>query len=468
MGWLDLRWEVSDNGTRRQLYTGDHPWRRLVDGPRRLHLRRLARLRDGRGWWSRGCSAPRGQPVRPGRVGAADGGDQGRAGPHHLRADQLRSPLVLEPAGHQRRRQQVLLRRDQYARARDQRAPTDRPRDPDDRRLGPRGRLLRHRRRRRAVLRRADGALPEPVRLVQLAGLVQRRPVPPVRHPGAANNWRWDEETRTVVKADGAYEYPQGSACFIQSVRDDMEDIMRLATSEAMLFKFGSGTGTDLSTLRSSHEKLAGGGKPSGPVSFMRVYDAIASVVKSGGKTRRAAKMQSLKIWHPDILEFIECKSKEEKKAQPLIEGGYEANFNGEAYSSIMFQNANLSVRVTDGFLRRRERRRVDHPRRHHRPADGTYPGPRADGQDRRGDLALRRPRPPVRRHDPALAHLPQHRADQFVEPVRHRRDVGEHRRRVSQDRRPGRQDAILVDRGRCPPPGPERFSRRAASLSTN
>ena len=170
--------------------------------------------------------------------------------------------------------------------------------------------------------------------------------------PGAANNWRWDEETRAVVKATSAYQYPQASACFIQSVADDMQDIMRLATSEAMLFKYGSGTGTDLSTLRSSREKLAGGGKPSGPVSFMRVYDSIASVIKSGGKTRRAAKMQTLKVWHPDILEFIECKTKEEKKAQTLIQGGYEANFNGEAYSSVLFQNANLSIRASDAFLR--------------------------------------------------------------------------------------------------------------------
>jgi ribonucleoside-diphosphate reductase alpha chain len=169
---------------------------------------------------------------------------------------------------------------------------------------------------------------------------------------GLANGWRWDEETRAVVKAEGAYQYPQASACFIQSVADDMQDIMRLATSEAMLFKYGSGTGSDLSTLRSSKEKLAGGGKPSGPVSFMRVYDAIASVIKSGGKTRRAAKMQTLKIWHPDVLEFIESKTKEEKKARTLIEAGYEANFNGEAYSSVLFQNANLSVRVTDSFLR--------------------------------------------------------------------------------------------------------------------
>jgi len=169
---------------------------------------------------------------------------------------------------------------------------------------------------------------------------------------GARCNWCWDVAQQEVVQPDNPYEYPQASACFIQSVGDNMEDIMRLATSEAMLFKFGSGTGTDLSTLRSHREKLSGGGKPSGPLSFMRVYDQIAAVVKSGGKTRRAAKMQSLKVWHPDVLEFIECKWKEEQKAKVLIEkGGYDANFNGEAYSSILFQNANLSVRVTDDFM---------------------------------------------------------------------------------------------------------------------
>ena len=169
---------------------------------------------------------------------------------------------------------------------------------------------------------------------------------------GTPCNWRWNNEKQDAEQPENPYEYPQGSACFIQSVDDNMEAIMRLATSEAMLFKFGSGTGTDLSTIRSHREKLSGGGKPSGPLSFMRVYDQIAAVVKSGGKTRRAAKMQSLKVWHPDILEFIECKWKEEKKAHCLIEkGGYEANFNGEAYSSILFQNANLSVRVTDEFM---------------------------------------------------------------------------------------------------------------------
>ncbi|MEQ8790479.1 MAG: vitamin B12-dependent ribonucleotide reductase [Pirellulaceae bacterium] len=169
---------------------------------------------------------------------------------------------------------------------------------------------------------------------------------------GAKCNWHWNPETRRAEQPENPYEFPQASACFIQSVGDNMEDIMRLATSEAMLFKFGSGTGTDLSTIRSHREKLSGGGKPSGPLSFMRVYDQIAAVVKSGGKTRRAAKMQSLKIWHPDILEFIQCKWNEEQKARCLIDkGGYEANFNGEAYSSILFQNANLSVRVTDEFM---------------------------------------------------------------------------------------------------------------------
>jgi len=164
-------------------------------------------------------------------------------------------------------------------------------------------------------------------------------------------NWRWDRESEQSVIAENPYEFPAASACFIQSVGDNMESIMRLAYSEAMLFKFGSGTGTDLSTIRSSREKLSGGGMPSGPLSFMKVYDSIAGVVKSGGKTRRAAKMQSLKVWHPDILEFIQCKWSEEKKAHALIREGYESNFNGEAYSSVCYQNANLSVRVTDDYM---------------------------------------------------------------------------------------------------------------------
>jgi ribonucleoside-diphosphate reductase alpha chain len=168
---------------------------------------------------------------------------------------------------------------------------------------------------------------------------------------GSKHNFHWDAKEGDAVPCDNSYEYPQASACFIQSVKDSMEDIMRLATSEAMLFKHGSGTGTDLSTLRSAKEKLSGGGKPSGPLSFMRVYDQIAAVIKSGGKTRRAAKMQSLKVTHPDIREFITAKTEEEQKAWALIEAGYTGEYNSEAYDSVMFQNSNLSVRVTDEFM---------------------------------------------------------------------------------------------------------------------
>ena len=203
---------------------------------------------------------------------------------------------------------------------------------------------------------------------------------------GSKCNWRWNSETQQVEQPDNPYEYPQGSACFIQAVGDNMEAIMELARSEAMLFKFGSGTGTDLSTIRSQCEKLSGGGKPSGPLSFMRVYDQIAAVVKSGGKTRRAAKMQSLKIWHPDILDFIECKWKEEKKAHCLIEkGGYEANFNGEAYSSILFQNANLSVRVTDEFMNAVKRNEKWST---HWVTDPTHAGPTFEAKELIGRMA--------------------------------------------------------------------------------
>jgi ribonucleoside-diphosphate reductase alpha chain len=163
--------------------------------------------------------------------------------------------------------------------------------------------------------------------------------------------WRWDPQAGEAVPCEDSYTYPQGSACFIQSVQDSMDDIMRLAASEAHLFKFGSGTGTDLSTLRSTREKLAGGGKPSGPVSFLKVYDAIAGVIKSGGKTRRAAKMNTLKVHHPDILEFVRCKAHQERMAHALAKEGFDPLMDGEIYSSLRFQNANLSVRVTDEFL---------------------------------------------------------------------------------------------------------------------
>ena len=149
----------------------------------------------------------------------------------------------------------------------------------------------------------------------------------------------------------GVEPQPQCSACFINSVEDSMESILTLAKTEGMLFKYGSGTGSNLSTLRSSRELLAGGGTASGPVSFMKGFDAFAGVIKSGGKTRRAAKMVILNADHPDILQFIRCKASEEKKAWAMIDAGYDASFNGEAYSSIFFQNSNNSVRVTDEFM---------------------------------------------------------------------------------------------------------------------
>jgi ribonucleoside-diphosphate reductase alpha chain len=150
----------------------------------------------------------------------------------------------------------------------------------------------------------------------------------------------------------GVQPKPQCSACFINSVSDNMESIMGLTRTEGMLFKWGSGTGTNFSTLRGSRETLSGGGIASGPVSFMKGFDAFAGVIKSGGKTRRAAKMVILNIDHPDIVEFIECKMKEERKAHVLIEQGYDSSIDGDAYASIFFQNANHSVRVTDDFMR--------------------------------------------------------------------------------------------------------------------
>jgi ribonucleoside-diphosphate reductase alpha chain len=153
----------------------------------------------------------------------------------------------------------------------------------------------------------------------------------------------------------GVQPKPQCSACFINSIQDNMESIMNLAKTEGMLFKWGSGTGTNFSSLRGSRETLSGGGIASGPVSFMKGFDAFAGVIKSGGKTRRAAKMVILNVDHPDILEFIDSKVKEEHKAHVLIEQGYESAIDGEAYGSVFFQNANHSVRVTDEFMQAAE-----------------------------------------------------------------------------------------------------------------
>src|SRR6267378_1999339 len=149
----------------------------------------------------------------------------------------------------------------------------------------------------------------------------------------------------------GVEDHPQCSACFINSVKDDMRSIMQLAMTEGMLFKYGSGTGSNLSALRSSREHLSTGGRASGPVSFMKGYDAFAGVIKSGGRTRRAAKMVILNADHPDVVEFIWSKANEEKKAWALLDAGYDGSVDGEAYGSIFFQNANHSVRVTDEFM---------------------------------------------------------------------------------------------------------------------
>ncbi|TME81842.1 MAG: vitamin B12-dependent ribonucleotide reductase [Chloroflexi bacterium] len=180
--------------------------------------------------------------------------------------------------------------------------------------------------------------------------------------PEAADIFR-DELTHLLVHQKAAFnspvwfnagieQRPQLSACFINKIEDRMESILTLAKTEGMLFKYGSGTGSNLSPLRSSRELLAGGGTASGPVSFMKGFDAFAGVIKSGGKTRRAAKMVILNVDHPDIVEFINCKVEEERKAWTLIEGGYDSSFNGPAYSSIFFQNSNNSVRVKDDFMK--------------------------------------------------------------------------------------------------------------------
>jgi ribonucleoside-diphosphate reductase alpha chain len=163
--------------------------------------------------------------------------------------------------------------------------------------------------------------------------------------------WVFDEKQGRIAKLESGEVRPQCSACFIVSVKDSLESILDLAKTEGMLFKWGSGTGTNLSTLREEDSILSGGGRASGPLSFMKGFDAFAGVIKSGGKTRRAAKMVILNVEHPDVDKFIWCKAKEEKKAYALVEAGYDAAIDGEAYSSVFFQNANNSVRVTDSFM---------------------------------------------------------------------------------------------------------------------
>ena len=172
-----------------------------------------------------------------------------------------------------------------------------------------------------------------------------------VRKESRGYGWAWNKATCRVTALNPDDHRPQCSACFINSVEDSLESILDLAKTEGMLFKWGSGTGTNLSTIRENDAGLAGGGRASGPVSFMKGFDAFAGVIKSGGKTRRAAKMVILDVDHPDVKEFIWCKANEEKKAHILIRNGYDGAIDGDAYSTISFQNANNSVRVSDEFM---------------------------------------------------------------------------------------------------------------------
>ena len=169
---------------------------------------------------------------------------------------------------------------------------------------------------------------------------------------GNGGNYFWDPDTNTIKEASDSFSHPQGSACFINAVRDDLMSIFELVKTEAKLFKFGSGTGTNFSTLRSKDEKLSGGGTSSGLLSFLEVLDKGAAATKSGGTTRRAAKMVILDVDHPEILDFVRWKVREEDKAKTLIKDGYPSDFNGEAYRTVSGQNSNNSVRVVDDFMR--------------------------------------------------------------------------------------------------------------------
>jgi ribonucleoside-diphosphate reductase alpha chain len=169
---------------------------------------------------------------------------------------------------------------------------------------------------------------------------------------GSGGNYAWDPGTDSIVETNNAYERPQCSACFIQSVDDDLMSIYELVKTEARLFKYGSGTGTNFSPIRARQEKLSGGGTSSGLMSFLEVFDRAAGATKSGGTTRRAAKMVTLDMDHPEIVDFIDWKLREERKAKALIAQGYEADFNGEAYHTVSGQNSNNSLRITDDFMR--------------------------------------------------------------------------------------------------------------------
>src|SRR5260221_2151504 len=169
---------------------------------------------------------------------------------------------------------------------------------------------------------------------------------------GSGGNWAWSDAAEAVSETANAYERPQCSACFIQAVDDDLMSIYDLVKHEARLFKYGSGTGSNFSAIRGKQEKLSGGGTSSGLMSFLEVLDRAAGATKSGGSTRRAAKMVCLDMDHPEIVDFVNWKVREEKKAHALIAGGFSSDFNGDAYHTVSGQNSNNSVRVSDAFVR--------------------------------------------------------------------------------------------------------------------
>ncbi|MFW6085725.1 MAG: adenosylcobalamin-dependent ribonucleoside-diphosphate reductase, partial [Myxococcota bacterium] len=169
---------------------------------------------------------------------------------------------------------------------------------------------------------------------------------------GSGGNYAWEPRTDDIIETQNAYERPQCSACFIQAVDDDLMSIYELVRNEARLFKYGSGTGSNFSAIRGKQEKLSGGGTSSGLMSFLEVFDRAAGATKSGGTTRRAAKMVCLDMDHPEIVDFIEWKVREEKKAAALMAAGYDRDFNGEAYHTVSGQNSNNSIRITDEFMR--------------------------------------------------------------------------------------------------------------------
>ena len=213
---------------------------------------------------------------------------------------------------------------------------------------------------------------------------------------------------------------PQCSACFILSIDDTIDSILDWYRTEGKIFKGGSGSGINLSPLRSSREHVTAGGLASGPVSFMRGADSVAGTIKSGGKTRRAAKMVVLNVDHPDIEEFVWSKAREEKKAYALGEAGYDMSLDGEAWISIQYQNANNSVRVTDDFMQAVAHEGRKWQTRYVTDGECRRGNGRArpDAPDRAGRLGVRGPGHAVPHDDQRLAHLPEHRADQRQQPL--------------------------------------------------